>query len=166
MKKNKSILESFKNAVCGIWYAFLSEKNLRFHFMIASLIVIFAYFFGISRVEWAVLIFTIALVFFAELINTALENAVDTATREYSATAKLAKDISAGAVFVAALFSVIIGFILFFDIEKITKTLVLIFTTPKILVGCLLVGDIDLIFLIFGGKRDTELIERKTNNDK
>ncbi len=155
MQKNKSFFESFKNAVCGIYKAFLSEKNLRFHFMIANLIVIFAYFFRISRVEWAILIFAIALMFFSELINTALENAVDTATKEYSATAKLAKDISAGAVLVAALFSVIIGFILFFDIEKITKTLVLIFTTPKILVGCLLVGIIDMIFLIFGGKRDS-----------
>ena len=60
--------------------------------MIAVLISIFAYFYGINRTEWAVLILTIGAVISAELINTALEQAVNTATEKILPSAKLAKD--------------------------------------------------------------------------
>ena len=149
----KNAINSFKNAVIGIYSALRSERNLRFHFSIANLIVIFAYFFGISKCEWAVLVLSIAGVITSELINTGIENAVDTATDQYSETAKLAKDASAGAVLVFAAFSVIIGFILFFDIGRIFKTLEYIFKNPIILVPCLLIGILDVLFIFFGGKK-------------
>ena len=152
--KNTGILKSFKNAVCGIFEALKSERNLRFHFMIANLIIIFAYFYKITALEWAVLFLTIGLVFCAELINTAVENAVDTATREISKTAKLAKDASAGAVLVCAVISVVIGFMLFFDIQKITDTLTYIFSTPHILTVCLIIGVLDVIFVCFDKKKE------------
>jgi len=153
MSKNKSFLKSFEYAFCGIVTPFGEERNLRVHFSIANLIIIFAYFFGITRIEWAILFLTIGFVIACELINTAVENAVDTASTKISKTAKLAKDTAAGAVLFAAITAVITGFCLFFDTEKIVNTLTYIFTTPKVLIPCLLVGIFDVLFIISGGKK-------------
>lgn len=149
----KKVINSFINAVTGIYNAFRSERNLRFHFAVANLIVIFAYFYGLSKSEWAILAITISGVITCEMLNTGIERAVDTATSEYSETAKLAKDISAGAVFVCAVFAIIIGFVLFFDVERIFKTLEYIFANAKIFVPCLFVGIIDILIVVFGGKK-------------
>ncbi len=148
---------SFYHALEGLWGAVKREGHLRFHIMIAVLISIFAYFYGISRFEWAVLLTAISSVIGAELLNTAIERAVDTATSEIKPSAKLAKDAAAGAVLVFAVFSVLVGLCLFGDIAKIGGTLKLIFTAPKILIPCLAVGAVLLIFTIFGGKNDKKV---------
>lgn len=152
MNKNKSFLMSLKFALEGLMMPFLEERNLRIHFSFANLIIIFAYHFGITKTQWAILILTIAMVIFSELVNTAIENAVDTATREINKSAKIAKDTAAGAVLLCALTSIVMGFILFFDIERIQSTLTLIFTTPKILIPSLMVGIFDVLFIIFAKK--------------
>lgn len=143
---------SFCYAFSGILKAIKNECHLRFHIMIAVLISIFAYFYGINRLEWAVLLLSIGLVIGAELLNTAIERAVDTATDEIKPSAKFAKDAAAGAVLVFAVASVFVGICLFGNIEKIGITLTKIFTTPKILIPCLIVGVGLLIFTIFGGE--------------
>lgn len=152
VNKNKSFLKSLGCAAVGLIKPFVSERNMRIHFSFANLIIIFAYFFGISRIEWAVLLLTIALVMSAELINTAVENAVDTATGEYSSTAKAAKDTAAGAVLFSAIIAVVMGFILFFDTDKICGTLYYIFSSPQILIPCLIAGGFDICFIVWGNK--------------
>ncbi len=148
---------SFKYAFSGILSAIKTERNLRFHIVIANLIAVFAYFYGITRAEWAILILTAFLVISAELFNTALEAAVDTATDEIKESAKLAKDAAAGGVLILAIVALLVGFCLFGDFERIRETLVHIFTSPKILIPCLLLGTLDIIFLIFGGKNDKKI---------
>ena len=145
---------SFRYAIEGILSAIKSEVHLRFHIVIANLIAVFAYFYGISNVEWAILTICIFVVISAELFNTALEKAVDTATSEIKPTAKLAKDAAAGAVLMLCIGAVLVGVHLFGDFAKIGKTLVHIFTEPEILIPCLILGILDIIFLIFGGKND------------
>lgn len=145
---------SFWYAISGIISAIKSEKNLRFHIVIANLVAVFAYFYGISKQQWAVLILTAFAVISAELFNTAIEKAVDTATDEIKESAKFAKDASAGAVLVLAIASLFVGVCLFGDIARIGETLVHIFTHPKILIPCLLLGALDIVFLIFGGKNE------------
>lgn len=147
----------FYYALEGILAAIKSEAHLRFHIVIANLIAVFAYFYGISRAEWAVLILCSFAVISAELLNTAIERAVDTATCEIKPSAKLAKDASAGAVLVLAIASVLVGICLFGDFDKISATLIHIFTSPKILIPCLILGIIDILFLIFGGKNDKKI---------
>lgn len=119
MNKNSGFLKSLKNALNGFFYAVKSESNLRVHLVIANLICIFAYFFKITRFEWMVLLIVISAVLGAELFNTAIERAVDTATEEFNENAKNAKDVSASATLIFAIFSVIIGIFIFGDIEKI-----------------------------------------------
>jgi len=144
----------FRYAIEGILSAIKSEVHLRFHIVIANLIAVFAYFYGISNVEWAILTICIFVVISAELFNTALEKAVDTATSEIKPTAKLAKDAAAGAVLMLCIGAVLVGVHLFGEFAKIGETLVHIFTEPVILIPCLILGILDIIFLIFGGKND------------
>lgn len=138
---------SFYHALDGIWSAVRAEAHLRFHIAVANLIIVFACFFGITRAEWAILILDIAAVISAELMNTAVERAVDTATRERVPTAKLAKDAAAGAVLVLAAASVAVGVCLFGNTEKIIMTLAYIFTEPRVLIPCLILGAADILFV-------------------
>lgn len=138
---------SFYHALEGIRSAIRSEGHLRFHIAAANLIIVFAYFFGITRTEWAILILTVAAVISAELMNTAVERAVDTATHERVLTAKLAKDAAAGAVLIFAAASVAVGICLFGNMGKIIATLMYIFTAPRVLIPCLILGAADVLFV-------------------
>ncbi len=144
---------SFYHAIEGIIAAIKSEGHLRFHLIITNLIVVFAYFYGLSRTEWAILWVCCAAVVCVELLNTAVEHAVDTATKEILRDAKIAKDAAAGAVLAMAMSSIAVGFCLFGNFARIWETLVHIFTVPKILIPCLALGIFDIIFLI-GGKNE------------
>jgi diacylglycerol kinase (ATP) len=74
-----------------------------------------------SRIELAILAFAISLVILAELFNTAVETVVDLVTTDYHPLAKVAKDVAAGAVLVAAVNSVLIGLLLFIDVEELRR---------------------------------------------
>lgn len=104
---------SFKYAWDGIMYAFTSQPNLRFHGMFAVLVTLSGWYFQLTRFEWLTVIFTVLLMFTAEMVNTALESMTDLITIEYRNQAKLAKDTSAGMVLLNAIGSVIIGIIIF-----------------------------------------------------
>jgi len=145
---------SFHYAIEGIISAIRNEKHLRFHIVIANLICVFAKCYGISKGEWAILLLCIFAVISAELFNTAIERAVDTATSEIKPVAKLSKDASAGAVFVLCIGAILVGVCLFGDMEKIGATLVHIFTNVRILIPSLCLGILDIVFLVFGGQND------------
>ena len=117
MKKTKgrSLISSFNYAVSGIISAIKTEKNMKIHYFIAIIAIIASLFFDFNRIEFLLLLFAISLVFVAEMLNTALETIVDLITSDYHPLARLAKDIAAGAVLIAALNSLVIGYLLFFD---------------------------------------------------
>ena len=120
--KNKCFIGSFKNAMSGIIETIKNERNMRIHLSVFNLIIIFAYFYGLSRAEWAVLMLTCGCVIGAELINTAIENAVDTSTDKICETARVSKDSAAGAVLFLAMTSILVGIMLFFDVDKCKLT--------------------------------------------
>jgi len=103
----------FRFAWEGIVYAFNSQPNLKVHFSLALIAIFFGFIFQISLTEWATLVLVIFLVIVAEMFNTAMEEAVNTASKEWSQEAKHAKDATAGAVLFAAIGSVIIGLVIF-----------------------------------------------------
>lgn len=113
--KSRSLIESFNYAVSGIIYTLKTERNMRVHFIIAALVILLSLFFDFSRSELLLLFFTITLVLMAEMINTAIERTVDLITDEFHPLARLAKDIAAGGVLIAALNSLVVGYLLFFD---------------------------------------------------
>lgn len=113
--RGRSIIDSFNFAVSGIISALKTEKNMRVHYLIALGVILFSLFFDFSRTEFLLLLFAISLVVIAEMINTALERIVDLVTKDYHPLARLSKDISAGAVLIATINSLVVGYLLFFD---------------------------------------------------
>lgn len=117
MKKTKwttqNFFESLKCAFNGIKYVFSSQRNIIIQSIFAIIAVVLGFFFSISAMEWLTICLTIAMVMFAEFVNTALETTVDLVTEEYSKKAKIAKDVVAGAVLITALNSIIVGIIIF-----------------------------------------------------
>lgn len=108
----RKYLRSFGYAFEGILTA-SKEQNFRSHLLSAVIVLIAGFFTGLSRVEWFIVLLLIALMFALEMVNTAIERVVDLASTELHPLAKQAKDIAAGAVLVFAVFSAIIGLLIF-----------------------------------------------------
>lgn len=104
---------SFKYALEGLAAAFKEEPNLKFHCLAAISVIGAGFYFHITRDEWLAVLITIGMVITLELTNAAVEAVVDSFTDQYHPTAKFAKDISAGAVLIAAIISVVVGFLIF-----------------------------------------------------
>ena len=109
---SKRIL-SFKYALEGIWNALKEEPNLKFHFSAGFLAIFLGILFRITSIQWAIIILIIGLVISVELTNTAIEAIVDSFTDKTHPGAKLAKDISAGAVLILAITAIVIGVIVY-----------------------------------------------------
>lgn len=109
----KAFLRSFGYAFEGIAYTVRSQRNARVHILIGLLVVLAAVSFRVSATEWAVLVLTFGVVFSAEMINTVAELSVDLLTQRLHPLAKVAKDVSAGAVLVTALAAVGVGIAIF-----------------------------------------------------
>lgn len=112
--KNKNFIGSVKCTLNGIFYAICSEKNIKIQLCFAIAAIIFGFVFDINLTEWCSIVIVISMVLSAELFNTAIEKTVDLCTEEYRELAKLAKDISSGAVLIMAIASIMIGMIIFF----------------------------------------------------
>ena len=114
-KKNysKSLLDSFNYAIQGIISAFISERNLKIHVIVMLLVIAFGFILNINVEEWIICIILFGMVIAGEIFNTAIEVVVDLAMPNLDPKAKLAKDLSAGAVLVLTITAVIIGFIIF-----------------------------------------------------
>jgi diacylglycerol kinase (ATP) len=115
IKGQQGVPRSFEHAYRGLIYAVRSQRNMRIHVIIAALVLIASLLTGVSKLELAVLVLVILLVFITELINTALEFGVDLVTKEYHPLAKLAKDVSAGAVLVSSVGAVLVGYLVLAD---------------------------------------------------
>ena len=103
------LLRSFGYAFEGVAYILRTQRNARIELAIAIAALALAAWLGISTVEWAVLVLTIALVTTLEWVNTSLELAVSLASPGRHASAKAAKDVAAACVLLGAVTSVIVG---------------------------------------------------------
>lgn len=112
---NSSFLDAWKNAINGIIYATTTQRNVKIQLVIAVLVVIVSLFFDLSRAEFLCFLFTIILILFAEMCNTAIETVVDLYVDVYHPKAKIAKDVAAGGVVVTTINAVIVAYFLFFD---------------------------------------------------
>ena len=106
------IIRSFYFAFAGLAHLFRTQRNARIHAIIGTVACLLAAWVGVTRVEWALLVFTIALVLILEGLNTAIELAIDLASPDVHPLAKAAKDLAAGMVLVAAIASVAVGLLI------------------------------------------------------
>lgn len=110
---NKRSIMGLKHAINGIKYAIRSENNMKIHFVILLIVIALGVTFRISGVEWMLLSLTIGSVLICELLNTAVEDLLDYLAPEIHPTVGKIKDLTAGAVLIAALVSISVGSLVF-----------------------------------------------------
>ena len=112
-RRAPSLIESFNHAFEGIIHVLRTQRNMRIHFAVALIVLIAGLAVDISRLELIALLLAIAFVLIAEMINTAIEGSIDVSTTSFDPMAKLAKDIAAGAVLIATVNAIAIGYLVF-----------------------------------------------------
>ena len=148
----KQQLKSFACAFRGLWDAVCDESHLRFHLVAGFYVLLLAPLFGVSRLEYAVLIVLIAAVIAAELVNTAIEDVSDALTRQQNAFIRLAKDIAAGAVLILAIAAVAVAVLFFAKWEAILG--VFRFFEQHIVLAVLLVlSAVPAVWFVWHGPR-------------
>jgi len=108
-----TILDSFNYALEGIIHVLRTQRNLRIHFAIAIAVIGAAAALGVERLEMITLLIVIAFVLVAEMVNSAIEGAIDASTTSFDPNAKLAKDIAAGAVLISTVTAIAVGYLVF-----------------------------------------------------
>ncbi|SES66845.1 diacylglycerol kinase [Anaerobranca gottschalkii] len=146
----KKVLHSFIYAVDGIIYSVKTQRNMRIHYAVALLVLTMGFVVRLSKIELAVLFFTVSLVIAMELINTAIEATIDLITDKYHPLAKIAKNVAAGAVLVSSINAVAVGYVLFFDkFDKLTFTIITSIQEVPLYLYNSLVGILLLLIIVF-----------------
>jgi diacylglycerol kinase len=109
MMRSRNIVESFRHAFAGLWYALRTQRNARIHLIIAVGVVALGLWLGLSYTQWTVLTLTIGFVLVSEMLNTMTESLVDLICPEYHPQAKIVKDVTAGMVLLGAIIAVAVG---------------------------------------------------------
>ena len=110
--RSPNLFHSFQYAFAGLWHALRTQRNARIHLLAVVAVTAMGLWLRLDASQWAVLALTVALVFFAEMLNTVVESLTDMITTEYHPLAKVVKDVSAGAVLVTAIASVVVGLLI------------------------------------------------------
>lgn len=108
----RSRAQSFGHAARGWWYVLRTQRNAWIHVTITGAVVALSLWLGLSARDWAVIVTITALVFVSEFLNTAIEVVVDLASPQIHPLAKVAKDVGAGAVLLAAVGAVLVGLLI------------------------------------------------------
>jgi diacylglycerol kinase (ATP) len=155
-RRTPAVLQSFNWAFEGVIHVLRTERNMRIHFALATAVLVLAFSYGVTKLELMALLIAISFVLIAEMVNTAIEATIDLATTSFDPLAKMAKDIAAGAVLIAAVNAVVIGYLVFADrltepssrlVERVREApanltlialilIVLIVIASKALTGC------------------------------
>ena len=112
-RRAPTLIDSFNYAFEGIIHVLRTQRNLRIHFAIAIGVIAAAAALGVGRLELIVLLLAIAFVLVAEMVNSAIEGAIDVSTTSFDPNAKLAKDVAAGAVLIASVTALGVGYLVF-----------------------------------------------------
>ncbi len=113
--REHSLLGSFNFAIEGVIHVLRRERNMRVHFALATVVLVLAFAYDVTRLELMALMIAISFVLIAEMVNTAVEEMIDLSTKTYDPRAKVAKDVAAGAVLISAVVAVTIGYLVFVD---------------------------------------------------
>jgi diacylglycerol kinase (ATP) len=112
-RRAPTIFDSFNYAAEGIIHVVRTQRNMRIHFAIAFVVIVAALIVNVTKLEFIALCISITFVLIAEMLNTGIEAAIDIATTSFDPMAKLAKDIAAGAVLIASVNALVVGYFVF-----------------------------------------------------
>ena len=113
VRRTPGVLDSFNFAFEGIIHTLRTQRNMRIHLAVAFIVIVTALIVNVTKLELIALLISITFVLIAEMINTAVEAAIDIATTSFDPMAKLAKDIAAGAVLIASVNAIAVGYLVF-----------------------------------------------------
>jgi diacylglycerol kinase (ATP) len=114
-RRTPALLQSFNYAFEGVIHALRTQRNLRIHFAIAAGVLVLAVIYDVTRLELIALLIAIAFVLIAEMVNTAVEATIDLSTPSFDPLAKIAKDLAAGAVLIASMTAIAVGYLVLAD---------------------------------------------------
>jgi diacylglycerol kinase (ATP) len=112
-RRAPGVIDSFNFAFEGIIHTLRTQRNMRIHLAVAFIVIVTALIVNVTKLELIALLISITFVLIAEMINTAVEAAIDIATTSFDPMAKLAKDIAAGAVLIASMNAIAVGYLVF-----------------------------------------------------
>jgi diacylglycerol kinase len=107
-----SRIHAFGHAFRGWLHVLKTQHNAWIHSIVATLVIAVGLWLGLPLRDWAVIVLTIAMVFTAEFINTAIEAVVDLASPVHHPLAKVGKDVGAGAVLISAISAALVGLLI------------------------------------------------------
>lgn len=111
--KMNRLIKSFVFALQGIFHLIKNERNFKIQFTFFILSLFPAFYFQLSKYEWVAFLVCSMFVLSLESINTSIEQICDTIEPNKNPKIKIIKDVAAGAVLLASLFSIIIGLLIF-----------------------------------------------------
>jgi len=114
-RKKQTLVASLNSAVKGFIYVLRTQRNMRLHFLTATLVLVLGIYLNISRIELLILFGAIILVLALEMLNTASELVMDVVEDLFHPVIKIIKDVTAGAVFLAAINAVAVGYVVFWN---------------------------------------------------
>ena len=115
VRRTPAVIQSLNWAFEGVIHVLRTQRNMRIHFALATAVLILAFSYGVTKLELMALLVAISFVLIAEMVNTAIEATIDLATTSFDPLAKIAKDIAAGAVLIAAVNAIVVGYLVFAD---------------------------------------------------
>jgi diacylglycerol kinase (ATP) len=114
-RRQITLLQSFNFAFQGLVAAVRHQRNMRIHLFLGFLVLIVSVFLNLSRLQLVVIFVAVAFVFITEMINSAIEAVVDMITDDFDPRAKVAKDLAAGAVLIAAVNALVVAYLVLAD---------------------------------------------------
>lgn len=160
MKELKKLIFSFGYAFRGIFTALKNERNMRVHFVCMAYMYffLFAYdFFEISKTQLAIIFIANGLVIGGELINTAVEAAVNMHGEEHTYFGKVAKDTAAGAVLAFAISAVACGIAIMYQPKAFDALFAYFTTNIAALILFIISVALATVFIFFGfGKKENK----------
>jgi diacylglycerol kinase (ATP) len=112
-RRAPTVIDSFNYAFEGIIHVLRTQRNMRIHLVIGVVVIVLAIVVNVTKFELIALLISITFVLIAEMLNSAVEGAIDIATTSFDPMAKLAKDIAAGAVLIASINAIAVGYLVF-----------------------------------------------------
>jgi len=111
-------IRSANFAIEGILHAARTQRHLRYHLYSAVIVLLLSVLLDLSREEFIAIAIVVMIVLATELVNTALEAAIDLFCLDFHPKAKAAKDIAAGAVLVTALGALVVGYMILYPAAR------------------------------------------------
>ena len=158
------ILKSFKYAIRGIIYTIRNERNMRVHSVVSLCVVLLSFFFNLSAEKYCILGLVISFVIVSEVINSSLESLIDLCAKDYNSIAKASKDMAAGAVLIASITAVVVGGILFSDVQGYLRLYDFCIRFPWIIVLASIFMVIGYFYIFLGPTETKNRIKLKFKN--